>query len=66
MVWTWDEGREQAIRGQVTLGSARQDGWIEVLSGLRPGDVLIDSPPSDLEDGSRVRIVAESSDGTGR
>ncbi len=34
--------------------------WIEVVSGLQPGNRLILNPPIDLRDGARVRIAPES------
>jgi multidrug efflux pump subunit AcrA (membrane-fusion protein) len=46
----------------VTLGEAREGDWIEVASGLMPGDRLI-ADPADLQDGDRVDIVGETEGG---
>ncbi|QNN24962.1 efflux RND transporter periplasmic adaptor subunit [Planctomycetales bacterium ZRK34] len=47
-----------ARRRHVTLGSHRETGWVEVVEGLRPGDVLI-TDAAGLEEGQRVRIHQE-------
>jgi RND family efflux transporter MFP subunit len=44
----------------ITLGGNRQDGWVEVVSGLNPGDTLIADPPDGLAEGRKVRIKGES------
>jgi RND family efflux transporter MFP subunit len=43
----------------VMLGNARQDGWVEVTSGLSPGDLLIASPLDKVRDGTKVRVVGD-------
>lgn len=58
--WIVDKGRGVAERREVSLGGARQDGWVEVVSGLLPGDVLIDDPPAGLAQGDSVHIVGEA------
>jgi len=46
-----------AERRGVRIGDATLDGWVEVIEGLNPGDLLVD--PTDVRDGSRVRIALE-------
>ena len=59
-VWIVDKGDGTAVRRDVTLGSARQEGWVEVLAGLAPGDHLIADAPAELADGARVRVTGEA------
>jgi RND family efflux transporter MFP subunit len=59
-VWIVDKGAEEARKREVTLGTRRRDGWVEVVSGLRQGDVVIDAEQDSLDDGRKVRIVGES------
>jgi RND family efflux transporter MFP subunit len=42
--------------------SAAQDGWMEVLGGLKRGDQVVAVGHLDLRDGDRVRISDESND----
>jgi RND family efflux transporter MFP subunit len=44
---------------EITLGGHRQDGWVQVVSGLNLGDAVIADPPEGLEDGRKVRIKGE-------
>jgi len=46
---------------EITLGGNRQDGWVEIVSGLNLGDTLIAEPIDGLEDGRKVNIEGESS-----
>jgi multidrug efflux pump subunit AcrA (membrane-fusion protein) len=57
--WIVDRARGTAERRNVTLGTARTDGWIEVIHGLHPGDRLIADDPTHLREGQRVRVVGE-------
>jgi RND family efflux transporter MFP subunit len=41
----------------VALGVARDDGWVAVVEGLRPGDVLVAEPAADLKEGERVNPI---------
>lgn len=59
-VWLADQARMRASRRNVVLGRARLGDWIEIDNGLQPGDRLIVDPPSDLQDGARLRIVGEA------
>jgi RND family efflux transporter MFP subunit len=47
-----------ARRRVVTLGTHREDGWVEIADGLRPGDVLI-AEAAGLDEGERVRVREE-------
>ena len=44
---------------EITLGGGRQDGWVEVVSGLNLGDTVIGEPMSGLKDGQKVRVNGE-------
>ncbi len=53
--------RGVARRRSVELGARRVEDWVEVVSGVRPGDRLVTDAPADLEDGDRVTIREEGS-----
>ncbi len=59
-VWLADQSSGRAVSKAVVTGRGRVDGWIEIEQGLQPGDRLIADPPSDLQDGDRIRIVGEA------
>ncbi len=59
-VWIVDKGNKRALKRPVTLGITRLAGWIEVTSGLNPGDALISGDRSGLSSGQRVKIVGEA------
>lgn len=44
---------------EISLGTQRQDGWIETVSGLQPGDSLIVTT-EELKEGQRVRLIGEA------
>jgi len=44
---------------EITLGGNRQDGWVDVVSGLNLGDTVIAEPIDELEDGLKVRAKGE-------
>lgn len=46
-------------RRSLRLGDDRRDGWRHVVSGLYPGDRVVDQPTADLRDDMRVRIESE-------
>lgn len=52
-VWLVNDG-ETAAKRTINLGPRVDDQMIQVVEGLTPTDKLIDSPPSDLEDGELV------------
>ena len=58
-VWIVDKGRHCAASRQVTVGTARMEGWIEMLDGVQPGDALIAGDTARLQEGTRVRVVEE-------
>jgi RND family efflux transporter MFP subunit len=45
---------------EVALGAGREGDWVEVTSGLAPGDRLVDAPPGSVRDGERVRVTGET------
>jgi HlyD family secretion protein len=49
------DGLARAASRTITLGVEERDGWIEVIDGLRPGDVLVD--PRSAADGQRIRVT---------
>ena len=49
-----------ASQREITLGTHRQDGWVETVTGLQPGDTLIAIPPEGLKEGQRVRSTGEA------
>ena len=59
VVGSLDQGRGTVERRAVELGGVPVDGWVEVRSGLRAGDLAIADPASAPAPGKRVR-VAES------
>ncbi len=55
-----DEG--VAIKRAVATVGPESEGWIEIESGLQPGDLLITSPVENLQPEQRVRIRPEGGD----
>jgi len=53
--WALDKTGEHIERRELSLGDERRDGHIQMIEGLRPGDFVVNNPPSDLEAGERVR-----------
>jgi len=51
-----------AERRSVTTTGAEEDGWREIETGIQPGDLLILSPPDDLQPRQRVRVRQKRSD----
>ena len=58
-VWLVTANDSTAHRQAVRLGSPRDGGWVAVIAGLQPGDVLIVNPVEDLQEGQRVRIATK-------
>ena len=56
LVAALDQGRGVVERRAVEIAGASVDGWTEVRSGLRAGDLAIADPASAPSPGSRVRI----------
>lgn len=65
VAWIVDPSSQEAVRREVELGGARETGWVEIASGLAPGDRLIDIDPRELTPGRAVNVLGESSAGGG-
>lgn len=59
-VWLVDSSARRAQRRAIKLGTAKQDGWVQVAEGLQPGDSLIVDPPASLRDGARIRATGDT------
>ena len=59
MLWVADQARNVALPRTVTVAPTTADGWVEIESGVQPGDRVIVDPPQDLEEGARIRITGE-------
>ncbi len=46
-----------ARRRTVRTTGAEEDGWLEIESGLQPGDLLVSAGAGTLQDGQRVRVM---------
>ncbi len=57
-VFLLDKGESEALRRDVKIGRGKRDGWVEVVSGVAPGDSVIDGRGHELEDGMAVRVTA--------
>ncbi len=53
----FDGERGTAHSRPVKPGSHKIDGWIDVLEGLQPGDLVVTSSGKDLRDGTKVKVV---------
>ncbi|MGE0260919.1 MAG: efflux RND transporter periplasmic adaptor subunit [Alphaproteobacteria bacterium] len=60
VAWIVDQKTSSARRRAVELGYGRSGEWIEIATGLAPGDRLIVGDVSQLTDGRRVRVVGEA------
>ncbi len=56
VVWVVSRRNKVAQKRSVQLGGERENGWIEVGSGVNPGEWVVDKPSSDLVDNSPVKI----------
>lgn len=54
-----------AVLRKLALGTERKEGWVQIASGLAPGDRIIADPPPALRDGARIRVVGEADLGEG-
>lgn len=50
---------QRAAQQEINLGSYREAGWIETVSGLQPGNTLIAEYDKPLKEGRRIRITGE-------
>lgn len=61
----WVVGHDHGTSGMIVtqqelkVASCNVPSYVEVLSGLRPGDRVVMEPPSNLTNGQRVRILGE-------
>ncbi len=58
------EGVGEVERRTLTLGNESRDGFVAVLSGLRPGDLVLTDPQGAPSPGSRVRVLTSSPNGS--
>lgn len=59
IVRTGDSDRGTTSSVPVKLGTIRINGWVDVIEGLQPGDLVITSPVDDLRNGKKVKVVAD-------
>lgn len=59
-VWIVEQQGRRAVQRTITLTGRRSGEWVEVSGGLQPGDRVIATHLSDIEEGTRVRIVREA------
>ncbi|MDK2973513.1 MAG: hypothetical protein PWP23_3268 [Candidatus Sumerlaeota bacterium] len=65
MAWVvanFDGEQGIAARRSVTTTGAEEDGWMEIESGLQPGDLVIVSSATELQPEQRVRVTAGGND----
>jgi HlyD family secretion protein len=55
IVWAVDASGQRVERRDVRLGQDRRESHLQILAGLRPGDLVVNHPPSDLESGERIQ-----------
>ena len=56
-LWVLSADGNHAEEREVTYGSEIREAFIEVSSGLRPGDKIILQPPAEIKAGDRVKVV---------
>ena len=56
-VWLVTVGDSILRRQLVTIGHGEKDGWVRILEGLQPSDVVVVEPSSELREGQRVAPV---------
>ncbi len=59
MVWVADQARNVAVPRTITLTGTATNGWVQVETGLQPGDRVIADAPDNLRDGNRIRVLGE-------
>jgi multidrug efflux pump subunit AcrA (membrane-fusion protein) len=59
VVYVLQPGVPQTVRQQPVQLGARQDGWIEVRSGVEPGMLLVAEGAHYLTDGAVVSVTKE-------
>lgn len=55
VAWALDASGKHVERRELRLGDEIRDGHTRVMEGLRPGDWVVNNPPSDIEAGERVK-----------
>lgn len=53
-IWVVDRVSQKVIQAPVSLGRSKKDNWVEVISGVNPGQQVVISGFDDLESGMRV------------
>ena len=56
-VWRTSLDDRRAELREIAIGPVERDGHVRVLDGLRPGDRVIINPSSQLENGTRIRVL---------
>jgi len=59
--FAWVVASDRIERRSIARGTAAQQGWVEVRSGLVAGDRIAAMPPDSLQAGLRVKVVGEAS-----
>jgi multidrug efflux pump subunit AcrA (membrane-fusion protein) len=59
IAWVVDESQRKASAKVISIGAAERGEWIEVASGLRPGDRVILNPAGLGSGPIQVRIIEE-------
>jgi hypothetical protein len=59
-VWLADRAAGVARKTPVRLGNARVGEHIQVLEGLQLGHLVIVDPPDSLQEGGRIRVMADT------
>lgn len=59
VVRDFDGDKGTAHMQPVKPGTAKNSGWVDVMEGLQPGDLVITSSVAELKQGKKVRVVAE-------
>ena len=54
-VWAVD-ANNKAVLKQIQKGRAEKDGWVEVVSGIHPGEKIILAPHDNLKSGAFVKV----------
>jgi RND family efflux transporter MFP subunit len=54
-VWWVSPTTQRLEQRNISLGERRSDGTVVVISGLNPGDLVVDAPDAALENNQRVR-----------
>lgn len=61
VVYVLENADSDVVRQQVVQPGARQNGWIEIISGLEPGQIVVGDGAYYLTDGARVQVRGSQS-----